>query len=207
MNKNQLSEIKSANLVAGYEEEGFFYAKGSGVYRIDSDGKLKKIVDNDKDWGEIIDIYTYNGNIYLLDKGKDEVWKYLRGEDSYGNKSSYFESGQAIDFSSINSLAIDGSLYLAGNSIIIKYTSGLRDGFKVDLPESKPNFDKVFTSKDLEKIYLWDKSKGTIYVLGKTGEYIEQVNSDILSKGNDFVVYKEEIYMLVGSKIYKIESK
>ncbi|PJC80105.1 hypothetical protein CO008_02915 [Candidatus Roizmanbacteria bacterium CG_4_8_14_3_um_filter_36_12] len=207
LNKNQLSEIKSANLVAGYEEEGFFYAKGSGVYRIDSDGKLKKIVDNDKDWGEIIDIYTYNGNIYLLDKGKDEVWKYLRGEDSYGNKSSYFESGQAIDFSSINSLAIDGSLYLAGNSIIIKYTLGLRDGFKVDLPESKPNFDKVFTSKDLEKIYLWDKSKGTIYVLGKTGEYIEQVNSDILSKGNDFVVYKEEIYMLVGSKIYKIESK
>ncbi|MFH0979383.1 MAG: hypothetical protein V1803_00320 [Candidatus Roizmanbacteria bacterium] len=205
LNKNQLSEIKSADLVAGYENEAFFYVKGSGIYRIDSDGKLKKMVDNDKDWGEIIDIHTFNSNIYLMDKGKDEVWKYLRGEDIYGNRSSYFESGQAIDFSSINSLAIDGSVYLAGDSIAVKYTSGLRDGFKVDLPDKETNFIKVVTSKDLGKIYLWDKSKGTIYILGKTGEYVEQVNSDILSKGNDLVIYKEEIYILVESKIYKIE--
>ncbi|KKQ23695.1 MAG: hypothetical protein US40_C0007G0009 [Candidatus Roizmanbacteria bacterium GW2011_GWC2_37_13] len=204
LTKNQFSEIKSGSLVAGYGDEGFFYAKGSGVFRINSEGKLGKIVDNSNSWGEIIDIATYNGNVYLLDRGTDEVWKYLSGEEKYGSASSYFASGQAIDFSQVNSLAIDGSLYLAGDSIIVKYTSGLRDGFRVDLPDDQPNFNKVFTSRDLEKIYLWDKIKGTVYVLGKTGEYIEQINSDILSKGTDVVVYKEGIYVLVGSKIYEI---
>jgi len=201
--KEIFTEIKSASLVAGYEDKIFFYVKGSGVYLIDG-GKPKKVIENDKNWGEIIDMYIYNGNIYLLDKGKDEVWKFLRGEDGYGGGASYFQSGQSIDLSSINSLSIDGSIYLAGGSIIVKYTSGLRDGFKVDLPDSRANFNKVFTSKDLEKVYLWDKKKGTVYVVGKTGEYIEQINSEILSKGSDIVVYKEEIYVLEGRKIFKI---
>ncbi len=205
LGKNLFPEVKSASLVAGYEDEGFFFARGSGVFRIDSNGKLKKVIDNDKDWGEIADMYIYNGNIYLMDKGKDEVWKYLSGEDSFGSKSSYFESGQAIDFSSINSLAIDGSIYLVGDSIIVKYTSGLRDGFKIDLPDENTNFKKVFAAKDLEKIFLWDKSKAVVYVLSKTGEYVEQVNSDILSKGSDIIVYKDNIYVLDGSKIYKIK--
>jgi len=205
LDKNLMAEIKSAGLAAGYEEETFFFVKGSGVYRIDSDSKLKKVIDNSKNWGEINDMYIYNGNIYLMDKGKDEIWKYLRSDNGYGEGISYFERGQAIDFSLINSLAIDGSIYLAGDSIIIKYTSGLRDGFRVDLPVSKTNYTKVYTSKDLEKIYLWDKSKGTIFVIGKTGEYQEQINSDILSKGNDIIVYKDIVYILHGSKIYRID--
>jgi len=203
--KNQFSEIKSADLIAGYEEESFFYVKDKGVYRIDDSSKLTKIIEKDSQWSEIKDIFLYNGNIYLLDKGRDEIWKYLRGENGYGSKSSYFQSGQAIDLSSINSIAIDGSVYLAGDSIIVKYTSGLRDGFRVDLPDSNISFAKVITSQDLEKIYLWDRKKGSVYVLGKTGDYVEQVSSEILSKGTDIVVYKDNIYVLSGSKIYKVD--
>lgn len=205
LDKNQFNELKSAFLIAGYKEEKFFYVKGSGVFRIDLEGKLKKIIDNDHDWGEITDMSVYNGNIYLLDQGKDEVWKYLMGEDGYGRKSSYFQSGQAIDLSSIDSLAIDGSVYLAGDSIVVKYTSGLRDDFSINLSGKDVRFRKVFTSKDLEKVYLWDKRSSVVYVLSKTGEYIEQIRSEILSKGSDFIVYKDIIYVLNGSKIYKID--
>lgn len=205
LKKNLFPEVKSASLVAGFENESFFYAKGSGVFRIDNEGKLKKIMDQDKGWGEITDANIFNGNIYLLDRGKDEIWKYLKTEDGYGGGNTYFEKGQAIDFTSINSLAIDGSVYLAGGSTIVKYTSGLRDGFSIDLPDKNAVFDKVFSTKDTNNIYLWDKSRGTIYVVGKTGEYIEQTNSEILSKGSDIVVYGESVYVLKGSKIYKID--
>lgn len=204
LSKELFPEIKSASLAAGYEDKVFLFVKGSGVYIIDTD-KPKKVIENDKDWGEIIDMYIYNGNIYLLDKGKDEIWKYLSGGDTYGSKDSYFESAQAIDLSMIISFSIDGSVYLAGDSIIVKYTSGLRDGFSIDLPVDKTNFNKIFTSSESEKIYLWDKSKGTVYVIGKTGEYLEQINSDILSRASDLVVYKDSVYVLMGSKIFKIE--
>jgi len=204
LEKEQKNELKEVNLIASYEDNKYFYIKDHGIYLINNN-KITKVLDYDKNWGEIVDMSIYNGNLYLLDRGKDEVWKYLRGEDGFGSGTSYFQAGQAIDLSSINSLAIDGSVYLAGGSVIFKYTSGLRDGFKVDLPEIDYHFDKIFTSKDLEKVYLWDKAKGAIYVVGKTGEYLEQINSDILSKGTDLVVYKDKIYVLMGSKIYRIE--
>ncbi|MEK7109742.1 MAG: hypothetical protein AAB876_00815 [Patescibacteria group bacterium] len=204
LDKDQSNEIKKSALISLFEEKKYFYVEGVGVYQI-VDGKTKKVIENDKNWGKIIDLTVFNGNIYLLDQGKDEIWKYMITESGFGSKSSYFQPGQSIDLSQVNSLSIDGSVYLAGDSVMFKYTSGLRDGFKVNLPDSNVNITKIFTSRDLEKVYEWDRKGGTIYVLGKNGDYQEQVNSKILSTASDFVVYKNSIYVLEGSKIYKIE--
>lgn len=204
LDKDQFNGVKNSSLIALFEEKKYFYVEGVGVHQI-IDGKAKKVIENDKDWGKIIDLAVFNGNIYLLDQGKDEVWKYLSAESGFGGKNSYFQSGQSIDLSQINSLAIDGSIYLAGDSVMVKYTSGLRDEFKINLPDDKVNIKKIFTSKDLEKVYGWDKDKGAVYVMGKNGDYQEQVNSTILSQASDIIVYKNSIYILQGSKIYKIE--
>ncbi len=204
LDKDQLNEIKNSSLISLFEEKKYFYVEGVGIYQI-IDGKAKKVIENDKDWGKIIYLAVFNGNIYLLDQGKDEVWKYLSAESGFGGKNSYFQSSQSIDLSQINSLAIDGSIYLAGDSVMIKYTSGLRDEFKINLPDDKVNIKKIFTSKDLEKVYGWDKDKGAVYIMGKNGDYQEQVNSTILSQASDIIVYKNSIYILQGSKIYKIE--
>lgn len=204
LDKDQSSEIKRSSKIALFEAKKYFYVEGTGIYQI-IDGKTKKIIENDKEWGSIIGLVVFNGNVYLLDKGKDEIWKYLSAESGFGAKNSYFQSGQSIDLSKINSLSIDGSIYLAGDMVLFKYTSGLRDGFTVELPDGNVNMTKIFTSKDLEKLYGWDKKKGTIYVMGKNGDYQEQINSKILSTASDFIVYKNSIYALQGSKIYKIE--
>ncbi len=204
LDKDQSSEIKNSSNIALFEEKKYFYVEGSGVYQI-VDGKTKKIIENDKDWGDIIDLIVFNGNIYLLDQGKDEIWKYLTTESGFGTKNSYFQSGQSIDLSKVYSLSIDGSIYLAGDSVLFKYTSGLRDGFTVELPNGNVNMTKIFASKDLEKLYGWDKKGGIVYVMGKNGDYQEQINSKILSTATDFVVYKDSIYVIQGSKIYKIE--
>jgi len=204
LDKDQTSEIKKSSLVALFEEKKYFYVPGEGIYQI-IDGKTKKVIENDKDWGKIVDLAVFNGNIYLLDQGKDQIYKYMTTEDGFGSGTSYFQSGQSIDLSQVNSLTIDGSIYLAGNAVMFKYTSGLRDGFKVNLPDNNINTTKIFTSRDLEKVYGWDKKRGTIYIMGKNGDYQEQVNSKILSTCTDFVVYKNFIYVLQGSKIYKIE--
>jgi len=204
LDKDQSAEIKKSSNIALFEEKKYFYVEGSGIYQI-VEGKTKKIIKNDKDWGNIIDLVVFNGNVYLLDQGKDEIWKYLTTESGFGTKNSYFQSGQSIDLSKIYSLSIDGSIYLAGDSVLFKYTSGLRDGFTVELPNGNVDMTKIFTSRDLEKLYGWDKKGGIVYVMGKNGDYQEQINSKILSTATDFVVYKDSIYVIQGSKIYKIE--
>lgn len=198
------SDFKKTDLVAAYEDNVYVFIKGSGVYTVEGT-KLKKVIDQDKDWGEIADMTMYNGNIYLLDKGRDEIWKYQKGEDGFGNKIGYFQSGQSSDLSKVNSFVIDGSIFLAGDKTVMKYTSGSRDGFDIDLPNKDVFFNRVFTSKEEDKVYLWDKSKGVIYVVGKTGDFVEQINSQIIDEGDDFVVYGNRILILKGSKIYEID--
>lgn len=204
LDKDQSSEVKKSTLIALFEQKKYFYVEGDGIYQI-VDGKTKKIIENDKEWGKIVDLVVFNGNIYLLDQGKSNIYKYMVAENGFGDKTLYFQPGQTINLSSINSFAIDGSVYLAGGSVMFKYTSGLQDAFKTNLPDDNINANKIFTNKDLEKVYLWDKSRGTVYIMGKNGDYQEQINSKILSTGSDFVVYKDSIYVLSGSKIYKID--
>lgn len=204
LDKNQSNELKKASLIALFENKEYFFVEGSGVFQL-NENKAKKLIENDKEWGKIIDLAVFNGNVYLLDQGKGEIWKYVSAESGFGTKSSYFQPGQSINLSQINSLTIDGSVYLAGDSVMFKFTSGLQDGFETNLPDKNVNINKIFTSKDLEKLYGWDKNKGVTYIMGKNGDYQEQVNSKILSTGSDFIVYKDMIYVLLGSKIYKIE--
>jgi len=204
LDKDQSIEIKKSSLIALFEDKKYFYVEGAGVYQM-VDGKAKKVIENDKEWGKIIDLVVFNGNIYLLDQGKNEIWKYMSVESGFGGKNSYFQPDQSFNLSSVNSFSIDGSVYIAGDSIMFKFTSGLQDAFKTNLPDDNIDVNKIFTTKDLEKVYLWDKKRGAVYIMGKKGDYQEQINSKILSTASDLVVYKNSIYVLQGSKIYRIE--
>ncbi len=203
LERRKSNEIKKAQLLALYQDEIIFYVSGDGLYKIDSEGKLKLVVEKDKDWGNIIDFWIYNGNLYLLDEAKSEIYKYLSGETGYSDKISYFKGGR-FGLKDANSLAIDSSVYVGFSDHIFKFTAGSQDEFKTSFPESSVQLTKIFTTKDLEKVYAWDKSKGVIYILAKNGGYERQVNSEILKKASDFVVYQTSAYILVGPKIYKI---
>lgn len=203
LDKKSASEIKKSSLVSSYQEDVLFYVVGEGVYKIPSEDKAKKVINKDNDWGNIADMWVYNGNVYLLDKGKGDIYKYLVAENGYSAKSSYLK-GEAGSIKDANSLSIDSSIYIGLDDSIIKYTTGGRDEFSTSWPEKSIKLTKIFTSVDVEKVYGWDKAKGAIYILGKNGTYERQINSSILSKASDFVIFNNVAYILVGEKIYKI---
>lgn len=200
------NDIKGADLVSLYNEVVFFFNKEKGIYKVNEDGKIKLAVKKDDNWGEVVDFWIYNGNLYLLDKSKDEVYKYLVAEGGYSEKTSYFKSGQAIDLSTVTSMAIDASIYLATNKEVYKYTAGVREDFQIDFPEKEGRmFNKIYTDKNCNKIYLWEKEKGRISILSKNGRYERQINSNLLNQALDFVVLeKMGIFVLVKEKVYKI---
>lgn len=204
LSKVSSSELKKSSRVAVYEDKKYLMVPGSGIFSIDENGKTKRVIENDKEWGSIADFATYNGNLYLLDSGKDQVYKYVVAESGFGAKTSYFAEGQGTDLSLYSSIAIDSSVYLGGNGSIIKFTAGLRDGFAMNLPNENVRIARIFASKDADRVYGWDKSAGMIYIMAKTGEFEKQIKSAILSKSRDFVVYDGEIYVLMGGKLYKI---
>jgi hypothetical protein len=205
LTKKNYSLIKSATLAALYGDNIFFLVPDEGIYKIVEETKPKKIIEKDKDWGKIADMWIYNGNIYLLDKENNDIHKYLVAEDGYSGIRSYFGDGEAVDMGMTNSIAIDSSVFVGFSGDIKKFTAGVRDEFTTSYPEEGVSLNKVFTNNDLDRVYGWDKAAGAVYALTKKGAYQKQISSIILKKADDIVVYKDAIYALVNAKIFKVD--
>lgn len=203
LDKKQSAKIKLAKIVGLFDDKLFYVVDGEGVYRVDASGEEKKVIGWDKNWVDIADIWIYNGNLYILDRGH-EIYKYSPTADGYSAKSSYFQSGQAINLKDSNSIAIDSSLYIGFSDSVVKYTAGNREDFSTTFPQQNPQLVKIFTSSNVEKIYGWDKKRGEIYILAKNGTYERQIDSSILKSSSDFIVSGDSAYVLKGSKIFKI---
>lgn len=204
LDKQNPKEVKKANLVGKSEDASFIFTS-DGIIQITE--KTKKIIDHDKEWGMISDVALFSKNIYLLDTGKNQIYKYTPTEDGYSSKSLYIKSGQGKIFKNATSIAIDSSVYISQGSEIIKYTAGEAENFNTSFPDDGVQLYKIYTNKDLEKIYAWDKNKGVIYILNKTGSYERQVRSPLLTKADDLVVFDESAYFLIGSKIHRMSVK
>ncbi len=203
LDKRAGPEVKNASLVALSSTDAFFYNPG-GIYKISSEGKTEKVIEKDKDWRDIKDMTIYNNNIYLLDSGANQVYKYIVAEKGFSSKTSYFKSGTNENLKEATSMAIDSSVYISLPDRIFKYVGGIRDNFTTSFPQEEISINKIFTNGQTEKIFALDKDRGAIYVLSKTGDYERQVQSGILKAASDFVVFENGAYVLSGSKIYKI---
>ncbi len=199
------TEIKNASTIAAYQYDTFFLVPSKGIYKVGEDGRAKIVIKYDKDWGKIKSMSIYNGNIYLLDSGKSKIYKYIVAEDGYGEKIDYLKSEDAISLDQATSLMIDSSLYIGFPDYTAKFTAGGRETFRTSFPDENFNLTKIFTTKDLEKVYSWDKDKGSLYILSKNGTYEKQIQSTILGKGNDIVVYDDVCYVLIKEKIYQVD--
>ncbi|MCS7093107.1 MAG: hypothetical protein NZL96_01580 [Patescibacteria group bacterium] len=196
-------KISQVDLIVGDEENLFLLIKDEGIYQSQNFKLPLRLVIKNEDWGEIIRVDLYNKNLYLLDRKKDEIWKYLKTATGFSNKRSYFNRGEAIDLSNVNSFAIDGSIYLLQKTKILKYTSGNKQEFNINLPVKEFSFDEIFTNKDLEKIYLLDKRREAIFLLSKKGDYLQQFNSPLIGQAKNFFVYDNRIFLILNHKIYQ----
>jgi len=196
--------VGSVNQIFLYDETMLLFSSTSGVYKSNSEGVFKKVIEKDKDWGSIRGLSVYNGNIYLLDSEKDEIYKYLVAEGGYSDKNSYFGTGEATDLKDALNLMIDSAVYIGFPDFIVKYKSGVREEFKTSYPDSNVKLEKIYTDINLQKIYGWDKKNGVIYVLGKNGTYERQIGAPILKTATDFVVFQNDAYILKGNLIYKM---
>lgn len=207
LKEKSLDSRKSSSLVnvnsIGFYQDDVYILKKDGVYKLTANEKINKVISNDK-WGNVSDMAIFGGNIYILDSQKNDIYKYIPTEKSYSDKISYFAKGQNINLDGAKSISIDGSVFISFTESIVKYTSGLRDGFSTSYPNENLKLTKIFTDEQSDEIYAWSKQEGIIYIISKNGSYERQIKSAILKKVADFVIFEKNIYVVNGSKIYKI---
>lgn len=197
------NEIKGAQLVGSYEGTTFLLNKDKGIYTV-LNGTVKHPIEKDG-FQNPKAMTIFNANIYVLDSGAGDILKYTAGEDVYSKGTSYFADSQSDILKGAQDLAIDSSIYVLVDGAVVKYTSGVRDTFKLSLPDkTSPNFTHLYTNKDLDKVFLLDTKTGKMVIVSKTGEYNKQIESSIFKQATEFVVFKEKIIVLSQNKLYTV---
>lgn len=214
------AESRSAEVLSGAERLGQTrhaalygsksYVLGTqGIVEVDNQTKdARVVVEADSNWGEIADVWAYAANLYLLDKGNGQIWKYNRTETGFSSRSSWLAADISPDFSAAAQMAIDGSIWvLTTGGEIFKFTRGAIEAFALaglDKPLSGPR--AIYTNEDSEKLYILDWGNTRVVVLGKSGEYDSQYVWAGIASVTDLVVDETQgkILLLAGEKIYEI---
>lgn len=207
--KEELGEAKLASINGNLI---FVYSSDKGLLRVDTGNqKIITVSRVDKDWGEIADVYGFASNVYLLDKAKNQIWKYLPTQDGYSDKRNYFNEGVKANLVAAIRMQIESSIYVLNISgEILRFTRGAEDFFSIGgLDKGIKDPKSFFVSSDTDNLYILDSGNSRLLVLTKVGAYKQQYQGDKFATALDLVVDEKgkKVYLLEGSKIYTMELK
>jgi hypothetical protein len=167
-------------------------------------------ISKDTGWGEIADIKMFAGNVYLLDTGNGDIYRYQGNGDAYGNKKSWLADDvarSAIKFA--KKLAIDGNVWVVGgDGVLLKFSLGVKEDITVS------GWDKpwganvlIYTDENAEKLYILDRDNSRLMMIKKTGEYEMQLVSDKFSNVEDMVIdeVNKKAYLVGGGKLWEAD--
>ena len=167
-------------LVAGYPGK-IEALSNEGVVEVAADGSSAKvIIPSDSSWGQIADIKMFAGNIYLLDTGGGDIWRYQANAsgDGFGRKQEWLAdetARSAVKFG--KSMAIDGNIWVAGDGgNLMKFTLGVKQDISV-AGWDKPWGDNIviYTDDSAQKLYILDRDNSRVMIVDKTGQYEMQL--------------------------------
>lgn len=199
-------QVGDALGLASYEDRAFVLAS-DGIYEV---GKVRNRV-VEKDWAGEVLIHLYAGNIYLVDKDPNMIWRLSGSGSSFGSKQKWLAPGITVDFSKVRGLAIDGSIWTVTTSgKIVRFNLGSPQNITpTGIFPQITSVDAIYTNEALGNVYLLDKTGGRVVVLDKSGKYKAQYLSDKIGEAVDLVVSEKDkkIILLTGQKLLFLEIK
>lgn len=206
--------INQAKFLAN-SEEAVYVLEEEGIALFEKKSKKLKrgVVVKDKEWGEIAGLAVFGDNLYLFDRGRNQIWRYLAGEDmsqALSSRQSWFPKNPP-ELSRAVSFAIDGSIwFLTTEGKILKFTQGIPAEFKlIGLAQALASPAVIYTNEKTSFLYVLDRGNKRIVVFAKSGEYQAEYLWEGLKDITDMVVSEAEkkILLLAGSKIFEMELK
>jgi hypothetical protein len=132
-------------------------------------------VGDSQQWGRVVAGGGYAGNLYLLDAGKSQIYKYLPSAAGYpGPVTDYLQT--PVDLSTGVDMAIDGHIYvLQANGEVIKLLRGEKQPFPMtglDVPLKDPR--AIFCTEAVASVYVVDAGEQRIVQFSKEGTFQRQ---------------------------------
>lgn len=195
--------LSSPKTLAPYEDN-LYVLEDDGIYNITT--KKEKMIE--KDWGSDVFLKAFAGNLYLLDKGENKIFRYQVSDSGFSGKSNWLSETETVDFSLVKKMAIDGSIWvLTSSGKIARFSLGTIRAFSLSSDAGVSQIDDFYTDDETESIYILSKGQKTIFAFDKDGNYKSQYFSEEITNSKDFLVLEKErkILILTGEKLLYLE--
>ncbi|MFA5644633.1 MAG: hypothetical protein WC928_03880 [Patescibacteria group bacterium] len=155
-------------------------------------------------------IDIYNDKPYLLDKDKNNIYRYTDNGSEFSSPSARLENTSNEAFVSMeidHSVPVSPIYLLGSNGSIFKYFDGKKQEFSVDIIEPQlenPNIIKVGS----KYLFVLDKTgQRFVIYLKESGLFINQYYSDKFDNAQDIIIDEKnlKVYILNNNYIYKID--
>lgn len=203
LNQPETDGIKSL----GSYENRLFIEKDDGIYEVKNNSLIKQL---DRDWDNGI-FYLYAGNIYLVNKDDNQIYRASGSQGSFSSKSNWLSPGLDLDLSKITRISIDGSIWaISSSGKVTKFTLGNPQSVIMKgISDPLVNPTSIYTNEKLKYVYILESEKGRVLVLEKNGDFKMQYVNDGFNDAKDIVVSEvdSKAVLLTGSKLMFFDIK
>lgn len=198
------AQLADARSVAG-NEAGVFALTNTSVVDVGADPPKDVITDEEQTWGEPIKIMMYSDNVYVIDRGRSEVYRYSDTGEEFGERDRWFAPGITPDLSQLVDAAIDGSVwFLFKDGSVRQYVHGTPTSFRHEPFDDAVDPAFLSVPQDGTRVWVLDRGAGRITAYDReTGEYAGQWVTDAARDALGFVVNEEagRIFFLIREQV------
>jgi len=191
-----------------YDSSQLYYWNNSNLIRYDivkNQSSSLNITGFDQSAGLVGFKIFSPGNLYLITKNNNQIYKYLKNSGGFSAKSDWLSD--TVDLSQASDLFIDGDIYvLKNNGQVLRFFKGKAVDYSSSIiSPAMTNADKLVVGD--KNIYIFEASSQRLVVLAKpNGILLNQYKLNFSKTIKDFSVDEgaKIIYVLDDVGIYKI---
>jgi len=128
----------------------------------------------------------FGANLYVLDSGNKEIYKYGAISDGYGDRTRWLKQDQTISVAPVD-MAIDSDVWVLGDSgQVERFRRGVREQFTLSGVPEGAKTSKITVQMDGPSLAMLDTNSGMVIVCSKeTGNCEQQLKSEKLKSASD----------------------
>ncbi|KKQ01538.1 MAG: Erythrocyte binding protein 1, partial [Candidatus Moranbacteria bacterium GW2011_GWD2_36_198] len=123
-------------------------------------------------------IGTYLTYLYMLDQKNNQIYRFPRADGGFGEKTSWLKDSTSL--TNVSEITIDDNIYAISDNKILKFFKGKAVDFSLESSTTPINFDKIYTTPDLQNFYALDTQNSRLVSYSKDGNIIKQYHNEAL---------------------------
>lgn len=128
----------------------------------------------------------FGGNLYVLDQGNKEIFKYAAVGDGFGERTRWLKQGQNMDIEPVD-MAMDIDIWVVSvDGQVEKFRRGSKEQFSLNGLATGMKINRLAVELEGDKIALLDSTSGAVALCSKTtGGCSQMLKSEKLREAKD----------------------